>query len=56
MKWLGQAGGCNPTPTTSRGYRFTAEIVSHAVSLHHVFSLSLRNVEAGMRNWLMLSM
>jgi putative transposase len=27
------------------GYRFPAEIISHAVWLYHVFSLSLRNVE-----------
>jgi putative transposase len=27
------------------GYRFAAEIISHAVWLYHVFSLSLRDVE-----------
>jgi hypothetical protein len=27
------------------GYRFPAEIISHAVWLYHVFSLSLRDVE-----------
>ncbi len=30
---------------TYPGYRFPAEIISHAVWLHHVFSLSLRDVE-----------
>ncbi|RZA07493.1 MAG: IS6 family transposase, partial [Proteobacteria bacterium] len=28
------------------GYRFPAEIISHAVWLYHVFSLSLRDVES----------
>ena len=28
-----------------RGYRFPAEIISHAVWLYHRFSLSLRDVE-----------
>ena len=32
-------------PATYPGYRFPAEIISHAVWLHHVFSLSLRDVE-----------
>ena len=32
-------------PATYRGYRFPAEIISYAVWLYHVFSLSLRNVE-----------
>ena len=27
------------------GYRFPCEIISHAVWLYHVFSLSLRDVE-----------
>ena len=27
------------------GYRFPAEIISHAVWLYHVFSLSLRGIE-----------
>ncbi|MBE7158670.1 MAG: IS6 family transposase [Rhodospirillales bacterium] len=31
--------------TTYPGYRFPAEIISHAVWLYHVFSLSLRDVE-----------
>src|SRR3712207_1353241 len=34
-----------PEPTTYHGYRFPAEIISHAIWLYHVFSLSLRDVE-----------
>ncbi len=34
-----------PDPVTYPGYRFPAEIISHAVWLYHVFSLSLRDVE-----------
>ncbi len=34
-----------PEPATCPGYRFPAEIISHAVWLYHVFSLSLRDVE-----------
>jgi putative transposase len=34
-----------PDPATYPGYRFPAEIISHAVRLYHVFSLSLRDVE-----------
>ena len=34
-----------PDPATYPGYRFPAEIISHAVWLYHVFSLSLRDVE-----------
>jgi len=32
-------------PATHPGYRFPAEIISHAVWLYHVFSLSLRDAE-----------
>jgi putative transposase len=32
-------------PATYPGYRFPAEIISHAVWLYHVFGLSLREVE-----------
>ena len=32
-------------PVTYPGYRFPAEIISHAVWLYHVFSLSLRDRE-----------
>jgi putative transposase len=32
-------------PTPYRGFRFPAEIISHAVWLYHCFSLSLREVE-----------
>ena len=34
-----------PEPTTYPGYRFPAEIISHALWLYHVFGLSLREVE-----------
>ena len=34
-----------PEPATYPGYRFPAEIISHAVWLYHVFSLSLRDIE-----------
>lgn len=34
-----------PDRTTYPGFRFPAEIISHAVWLYHVFSLSLRDVE-----------
>jgi putative transposase len=33
------------TPDLYRGFRFPAEIISHAVWLYHCFSLSLREVE-----------
>jgi putative transposase len=45
MKWLGHAGEMTPEPATYPDYRFPAEIISHAVWLYHVFSLSLRDVE-----------
>ncbi len=32
-------------PTTYPGYRFPAEIISHAIWLYHLFSLSLRDVQ-----------
>jgi putative transposase len=34
-----------PPPDPHYRYRFPAEIISHAVWLYHVFSLSLRDVE-----------
>jgi putative transposase len=34
-----------PEPATYPGHRFPAEIISHALWLYHVFSLSLRDVE-----------
>ena len=34
-----------PDLTSYPGYRFPAEIISYAVWLYHVFSLSLRDVE-----------
>jgi hypothetical protein len=45
MTGLGQAGGMTPEPTTYPGYRFPAEIISHALWLYHVFGLSPRDVE-----------
>ena len=32
-------------PTTYPGYRFPAEVIDHAIRLHHLFSLSLRDIE-----------
>jgi transposase-like protein len=43
-----EAGLCNgktSDPATYLGYRFPAEIISHAVWLYHVVSLSLKDVE-----------
>ena len=37
--------GMRTTPDPYRGFRFPAEIISHAVWLYHGFSLSLREVE-----------
>ena len=34
-----------PEPTIYPGHRFQAEIISHAVWLYHMFSLSLRDIE-----------
>ncbi len=34
-----------PEPVSYHRHRFPAEIISHAVWLYHVFSLSLRDVE-----------
>lgn len=45
MNWPGQTGLMSPDFTTYPRYRFPAEIISHAVWLYHVFSLSLRDVE-----------
>ena len=45
MGWVGQAGEMTPESLTYAGYRFPTEIISHAVWLYHVFSLSLRDVE-----------
>jgi putative transposase len=40
-----QTDGMTPDLATHPGYRFPAEIISHAVWLYHVFSLSLQDVE-----------
>ncbi len=45
MKRLGEASGMTPDLSTYPGYRFPAEIISHAVWLYHLFSLSLRDLE-----------
>ena len=42
---LGEAGGMTPQPITYYRRRFPADIISHAVWLYHMFSLSLRDVE-----------
>ena len=42
---MGEAGGMTPEPVSYRRHRFPAAIISHAVWLYHVFSLSLRDVE-----------
>ena len=41
----GEIGGMKATPDPHYRHRFPAEIISHAVWLYHVFSLSLRDVE-----------
>src|SRR4030081_23802 len=41
----GETGGMKPPPDPNYRHRFPAEIISHAVWLYHVFSLSLRDVE-----------
>jgi putative transposase len=45
MNWLGQTGWMSPNLAAYPGHRFPAELISHAVWLYHVFSLSLRDVE-----------
>jgi len=40
-----ETGGMKPRPDPHYRHRFPAEIISHAVWLYHVFSLSLRDVE-----------
>jgi putative transposase len=42
---LGQNGEMTPEPASYPGYRFPAEVISHAIWLDHVFSLSFRDVE-----------
>src|SRR5271166_2023435 len=39
------SGGMKPPPDPHYRHRFPAEIISHAVWLYHVFSLSLRDIE-----------
>jgi putative transposase len=45
MTELGPFDGMMPDPATDPGYRCPAEIISPAVWLYHVSSLSLRDVE-----------
>src|SRR6516164_10591839 len=40
-----EIGGMKLAPNPDYRHRFPAEIISHAVWLYHVFSLSLRDVE-----------
>src|SRR6202008_583524 len=40
-----EIGGMKAPPDPHYRHRFPAEIISHAVWLYHVFSLSLRDVE-----------
>ena len=40
-----EIGGMKATPDPHYRHRFPAEIISHAVWLYHLFSLSLRDVE-----------
>ena len=42
---VGETGGMTPPPYPHYRHRFSAEIISYAVWLYHVFSLSLRDVE-----------
>jgi len=42
---VGEIGGMKPPPDPHHRHRFSAEIISYAVWLYHVFSLSLRDVE-----------
>ena len=42
---VGETGGMKPPPDPHYRHRFSAEIISYAVWLYHVFSLSLRDVE-----------
>ena len=41
----GESGGMKPPPNPHYRHRFPAELISDAVRLYHVFSLSLRDVE-----------
>src|SRR5215211_7122898 len=43
--WLGQDDEMTSEPATYPGYRFPAEIISHAIWLYHLFGLSFRDVE-----------
>jgi hypothetical protein len=45
VRQVGGADGMTPEPASYPRHRFPAEVISHAVWLYHVFSLSLRDVE-----------
>jgi putative transposase len=45
MGEAGETGGMKPPPAAHYRHRFPAEIITPAVWLYHVFSLSLRDVE-----------
>ena len=42
---MGETERMKPSPDPQYRHRFPAEVISHAVWLYHVFSLSLRDVE-----------
>ena len=42
---VGATGGMGPPPDSHNRHRFSAEIISYAVWLYHMLSLSLRDVE-----------
>ena len=42
---MGEDGGMKRPPDPHYRHRFPAELISHAVWLYHVFSLSFRDVE-----------
>jgi putative transposase len=44
-----ETGGMNPPPDPHYRHRFSAGIISHAVWLYNVLSLSLRDVELAER-------
>ena len=46
-----KTGGMKPPPNPQYRRRFPAEIISHAVWLYHVFSVSLRDVELLLAQW-----
>ena len=45
MSHVGENGGMKKPPDPHHRHRFPVELISHAVWLYHVFSLSFRDVE-----------